>query len=48
MTRRARVRITIAATLLALVAPTAVASAESLCTRVWVGPVNERVCVPVP
>ena len=48
MTRRARVLVTTAATLIVLVAPSAAASADSLCSRVWLGPVNERVCVPVP
>ena len=48
MTRRMRVRITIVATLVAVAAPAAGASAEALCTRAWVGPVHERVCVPVP
>ena len=48
MTRRARVLVTAAATLFVLVAPTAAASADSLCTRVWLSSVHERICVPVP
>ena len=48
MTRRARALVTAAATLVVLLAPSAAASADSLCSRVWLGPVSERVCVPVP
>ena len=48
MTRRARALVLAAATLFVLVAPAAGASAYSLCTRVWLASVHERICVPVP
>ena len=48
MTRRARVLITVVATVVALVGPSAAASADQLCSRLWVGSLQQRVCVPVP
>ena len=48
MSRRMRIRITVVATLLAIVAPSAAASADQLCTRVWVASTHQKVCVPVP